>query len=79
MGQRQPRVTADEIIRVLKSLGFEKVDQAGSHQKWRHPLTGKQTIVSYHSGEIIRPKTFRKILEGAGLTVNDFIKIRMRL
>ncbi len=79
MGQRQPRVTADEIIRVLKSLGFEKVDQAGSHQKWRHPLTGKQTMVSYHSGEIIRPKTFRKILEGAGLTVDDFIKIRMKL
>ncbi len=23
MGQRQPRVTADEIIKVLKSLGFE--------------------------------------------------------
>jgi len=79
MGRRQPRVTADEIIRVLKSLGFEKVDQAGSHQKWRHPLTGKQTIVSYHSGEIIRPKTFRKIIEGAGLTVDDFIKIRMKL
>jgi len=79
MGQRQPRVTADEIIKVLKSLGFEKVDQAGSHQKWKHPLTGKQTIVSYHSGEIIRPKTFKKILEGAGLTVDDFIKIRMRL
>ena len=72
-------MTADEIIRVLKSLGFEKVDQAGSHQKWRHPLTGKQTIISYHSGEIIRPKTFRKILEGAGLTVDDFIKIRMKL
>jgi predicted RNA binding protein YcfA (HicA-like mRNA interferase family) len=79
VGQRQPRVTADEIIRVLKSLGFEKVDQAGSHQKWRHPLTGKQTIISYHFGEIIRPKTFRKILEGAGLTVDDFIKIRMKL
>jgi predicted RNA binding protein YcfA (HicA-like mRNA interferase family) len=79
MGQRQPRVTADDIIKVLKSLGFEKIDQSGSHQKWRHPLTGKQTIVSYHSGEIIRPKTFRKILEGAGLTVDDFIKIRMKL
>ena len=33
MGQRQPHVTADEIIKVLKSLGFEKVDQSGSHQK----------------------------------------------
>ncbi len=79
MGQKQPRVTADEIIRVLKSLGFEKIDQEGSHQKWRHPLTGKQTIVSYHSGEIIRPKTFKKILEGAGLSVDDFVRIRMKL
>jgi predicted RNA binding protein YcfA (HicA-like mRNA interferase family) len=79
MGQRQPRVTADDIIEALKSLGFEKVDQSGSHQKWRHPLTGRQTIVSYRSGEIIRPKTFKKILEGAGLTVEDFIKIRTKL
>ena len=79
MGERQPRVTADEIIRVLKSLGFEKVDQAGSHQKWKHPLTGKQTIVAYHAGEIIRPKTFKRILEGAELTVDDFITIRKKL
>tara|TARA_B100000315_G_C14568261_1_gene584093 strand:- start:902 stop:1141 length:240 start_codon:yes stop_codon:yes gene_type:complete len=79
MGQRQPRVTAKEIIKVLQSLGFKKVDQSGSHQKWKHPLTGKQTIVHYHAGEIIRPKTFKKILEGAGLTVDDFIKIRMKL
>jgi len=79
MGQRQPRVTADEIIKVLKSLGFEKVDLSGSHQKWKHPITGRQTIVSYHSGDIIRPKTFKKILEGAGLSVEDFIRIRMKL
>lgn len=78
MGQRQPRVTADEIIKVLKSLGFEKVDQSGSHQKWRHPLTGRQMIVAYHAGEIIRPKTFKKILEGAGLTADDFIRIRLK-
>ena len=79
MGERQPRVTANEIIKVLKALGFQKVDQSGSHQKWRHPLTGKQTIVSYHQGEIIRPKTFTKILEGAGLTVEDYRRIRKRI
>ncbi|GEM_PF-203806 len=78
MGERQPRVSADEIIKVLKSLGFEKVDQSGSHQKWKHPLTGKQTIVAYHSGEIIRPKTFKKILEGAGLTVDDFVTVKKK-
>ena len=79
MGERQPRVTTSEIIKVLKSLGFEKIDQAGSHQKWKYPLTGKLTIIPYHSGKIIRPKTFKKILEGAGLTVKDFVRIRMKL
>lgn len=79
MSEHQPRVTADEIIKVLKALGFEKVDQSGSHQKWKHPLTGKQTIVAYHKGEIIRPKTFKRILEGAGLTVEDFRRIRKRI
>ena len=78
MGERQPRVTANEIIKVLKSLGFEKIDQTGSHQKCKHPLTGKQTIIPYHSEKIIRPKTFKKILEGASLTINDFIRIRMK-
>lgn len=57
----------------------QRQPRSGSHQKWKHPLTGRQTIVSYHSGEIIRPKTFKKILEGAGLTGEDFIKIRMKL
>lgn len=79
MGERQPRVTANEIIKVLNALGFQKIDQSGSYQKWKHILTGKQTIVAYHQGEIIRPKTFRKILEGAGLTVEDYRRIRKRI
>ncbi len=74
MGEKTPRVTADVIIRVLKKAGFVKADQSGSHQKWYNPETGKQTIVAYHRGEIIRPKTFRRILEGAGLSVEDFVR-----
>ncbi len=76
MGVKLPRVTADAIIYVLRQAGFEKVDQSGSHQKWRHPSSGRQTIVAYHTGDIIRPKTFRKILEGAGLTVQEFNRLR---
>lgn len=76
MGEKLPRVTADEIIWVLKKAGFVKVDQSGSHQKWYNFETGKQTIVAYHRGDIIRPKTFKRILEGAGLSVNDFQRLR---
>jgi len=76
MGKRLPRGTARVIIGVLGKAGFEKVDQSGSHQKWRHPITGRQTIVSVHAGDIIRPKTFKKILEGAGLSVEEFDALR---
>ena len=76
MGEKMPGVTADMIIRALKKAGFVKVDQSGSHQKWYNYETEKQTIVPYHRGEIIRPKTFRRILEGAGLSVEDFDRFR---
>jgi predicted RNA binding protein YcfA (HicA-like mRNA interferase family) len=76
MEGRLPRVNADEIIRVLKKRGFVKVDQSGSHQKWRNPDNGRQTIIAYHRGDIIRPKTFVRILEGAGITVEEFENIR---
>ncbi len=76
MGEKPPRITADAIIRVLKRAGFVKVDQSGSHQKWYNYETGKQTIVAYHRGEIIRPKTFKRILEGAGLSVEEFQQLR---
>lgn len=66
MDEKLPRVTADANIRVLKKAGFVKVDQTSSHQKWYNYETGKQTIVAYQCGEIIRPKTFQKIIEGAG-------------
>ena len=58
MGQRQPRVTADEIIKVLKSIGFEKIDQSGSHQKMEASINTKTNNHTLSFREIIRPKTF---------------------
>ncbi len=70
-----PRVTADEVIRVLRSKGFIKIDQSGSHQKWKHTVTGRQTIIAYHRGDIIHPKTLKRILEGADIEMDEFIKL----
>ena len=72
MGNRTPRVTAEQVTRVLRKKGFRLVDQSGSHQKWRHPETGRQTIVAYHSRRIIPPKTLSKVLEGAEITLDEF-------
>jgi predicted RNA binding protein YcfA (HicA-like mRNA interferase family) len=67
-----PKVSADEVIRALRKIGFIKVSQRGSHQKWKHPTSGKITIVSYHSKTIIHPKTFATIVEGTGLSMDAF-------
>jgi predicted RNA binding protein YcfA (HicA-like mRNA interferase family) len=78
MTPRMPRPSVDELIRAIKRAGFELIDQEGSHQKWRHPITGKQTIIPYHRGETIRPKLLNSILNGAGLSIEDLIKLLRR-
>jgi predicted RNA binding protein YcfA (HicA-like mRNA interferase family) len=75
MTPRMPRPSVDELIRAIKKAGFELIDQEGSHQKWRHPVTGKQTIIPYHKGETIRPKLLNSILNGAGVTIEDLMKL----
>ncbi|MBM4162330.1 MAG: addiction module toxin, HicA family [Ignavibacteria bacterium] len=67
-----PRATADDVIRALRKVGFVKVGQRGSHQKWKHPLSGRIVILPYHSKKIIHPKTLATIVEGTGLTAEEF-------
>ena len=74
MAPRTPRVTCDEVIAALRKLGFRKVSQKGSHQKWKHPITQRRTVVAYHRGRIIHPKTLETIVEGTGLTMDEFRK-----
>lgn len=33
-GRRDANVSIAELVEVLRDLGFEKVSQVGSHQKW---------------------------------------------
>ena len=74
MSERTPRITAKELGRVLSRAGFVKVDQTGSHQKFRHP-DGRQCIVPYHSKRTIPIKTLKNILEGAELTIKQLKKL----
>jgi predicted RNA binding protein YcfA (HicA-like mRNA interferase family) len=45
--------------------------KGGSHQKWRHP-SGRQVIVALHGNKPIPIGTLRSIIEGAGLSADDF-------
>ena len=54
LGERGiPRLTADQVISILRRNGFVRIASAGSHQKWRNAASGKQVIVAYHCGRIL--------------------------
>ena len=71
MSQRFPVCTAKDVVRVLRQHGFAKVGQKGSHQKWRH-TNGQQVIVAMHGNKPIPIGTMKSIIEGVGLTAEDF-------
>jgi predicted RNA binding protein YcfA (HicA-like mRNA interferase family) len=66
-----PVCTGPEVVRVLRRQGFLLTGQRGSHQKWRHP-NGRQVIVPLHGAKPLAIGTLKSIIEGAGLSVEDF-------
>jgi predicted RNA binding protein YcfA (HicA-like mRNA interferase family) len=67
MGDKLPRVTAAEIIKILEKLGFILVRQSGSHRIFRNP-EGRRTTVPFHSGKTLHPKLLKSILKEADIT-----------
>ena len=67
---RLPRLTAQEIMRVIERKGFVLVRQSGSHKIFRNS-EGTRITLPFHSGKILHPKLLKSILEDAGLSVDD--------
>ncbi len=72
MAGQLPRLTADEVTRVLQHHGFGLISQRGSHQKWRNSSSGKHVIVPYHKGKQLPLGTLNSIIEGSGIGENEF-------
>ena len=73
MGERgTPRLTADQVIRILRAHQFTLAGQSGSHQKWRSAASGKQVIVAYHRGKILPLGTMKSIIEGSGIPRSEW-------
>ncbi len=72
MAPKQARLKAQEVTRILQRHGFVLVSQRGSHQKWRHPDTGKQVIVPYHKGKELPLGTLTSIIDGSGVPKGEF-------
>jgi predicted RNA binding protein YcfA (HicA-like mRNA interferase family) len=71
LSRRFPVCNANEVVKVLRKHGFILVGQRGSHQKWRH-ANGRQVIVAIHGNKPIPIGTLKSIVEGSGLSADDF-------
>jgi len=63
VSQRLPRVTTDEIIRVLEKVDFTQTRQSGSHKIYKNSA-GKRVTVPYHKGKVLHPKVLGKHIKG---------------
>jgi predicted RNA binding protein YcfA (HicA-like mRNA interferase family) len=72
---RVPRITGNDLIRALKTVGFAVVRIRGSHHFLRHD-DGRTTVVPVHTGETIGPGLFHKILRDCQLSAEELERLR---
>jgi predicted RNA binding protein YcfA (HicA-like mRNA interferase family) len=66
-------LSGKEVIKVLKSVGFYFKRQKGSHIILRRDNPFAQAVVPDHKN--VDTGTLANILDGAGLSVDEFIKL----
>ena len=67
-------LSANEIIKILQKMGFQKLRQEGSHVFLQHP-DGRTTVVPNHPGEDVDRGLLNKILKkDLGIDREDFLK-----
>ena len=73
MSGRLPALKADEVIRALRKAGFDVVRVKGSHHILRHRNdASRTTVVPSHAGRDIKRGLLHKIIDDAGLTIDEF-------
>ena len=74
MSEKLPRVTANEMIKIVEKMGFHFLRQSGSHKIYKNN-EGKRVTIAYHSGKILHPKTIKSIIVDVGISVDKFKQI----
>jgi len=54
-----------DIIKLIKSDGWYKTAQAGSHRQFKHPVKKGRVTIAGHTGDDIAPGTLNSILKQA--------------
>jgi predicted RNA binding protein YcfA (HicA-like mRNA interferase family) len=70
-----PLITAKELIKLLKEIGFDVIRQRGSHVFLSHP-DGRTTLIPMHPGETISRGLLTKIIkEDVKIAKEDFLNL----
>lgn len=67
-----PLLSSQELIKILKKMGFEEIRQRGSHKYLKHP-DGRATVVPVHSGADISRGLLKKILNEIEISREEFM------
>jgi predicted RNA binding protein YcfA (HicA-like mRNA interferase family) len=68
---RLPRISARQVVKALRKIGYEFDHQRGSHIVLRHIQPPHRRITVPEHDEIAKG-TMRSIIRQAGLTVDEF-------
>lgn len=73
MSPKFPAITDREVIKVAKKLGFSFYRQAkGSHEIWYRAKDSRYTTITRHSGQIIKRRTLKAIMEDFNVSTEEF-------
>jgi predicted RNA binding protein YcfA (HicA-like mRNA interferase family) len=70
-----PSARADDFRRVAMKLGFHKIRQTGSHERWTHS-DGRAVTIPIHGGREIGLPLYDKILDQLGLSREEFRSLK---
>jgi predicted RNA binding protein YcfA (HicA-like mRNA interferase family) len=73
MSTKQPVVTGEAMVRVLRHVGFEVMRIRGSHHFLAH-ADGRKTSVPVHRSAL-KPGTLRGILRDVAMNADDVRKL----
>ncbi len=74
MMTKLPLLTAKEVAKILKKIGFEFIRQEGSHMFFEH-TDGRTTVIPNHGGEEIDRGLLNKIVKhDLQMTREEFFK-----
>ena len=75
MSPKLPALTAKELARIAKQLGFELRRQKGSHAIYVRPSDNRRVVIPMHSGKDLKQKTLRGIVNDLGVTAEEFLNL----